>query len=72
MMIIDTHTHLWLWQDAMVDGHHNYQLPNGRAMFMGEEVQMLPPLMTDNRNSAETLLSNMDYAQVSAPWLKQR
>ena len=71
MMIIDTHTHLWLWQDAMVDGHHNYQLPNGRAMFMGEEVQMLPPFMTDNRNSAETLLSNMDYAQVSAAVVTQ-
>ena len=47
-LIIDAHAHLWLWQNVVVNGHHNYQLPNGRAMFMGEEVQMLPPFMTNN------------------------
>lgn len=35
-------------------------------MFFGEERQMLPPFMTDGKNSAEVFLSNMDYAQVSA------
>lgn len=66
MKIIDAHTHLWLKQDGFVDGHHIHALPGGRAMFFGEERQMLPPFMTDGRNSAEILLSNMDYAQVSA------
>jgi predicted TIM-barrel fold metal-dependent hydrolase len=70
-LIIDAHAHLWLWQNVVVNGHHNYQLPNGRAMFMGEEVQMLPPFMTNNLNSAETFLSNMNYAQVSAAVITQ-
>lgn len=35
-------------------------------MFLGEEVQMLPPFMIDGRNTAEVFLSNMDYAQVAA------
>ncbi|MBQ7423030.1 MAG: amidohydrolase [Prevotella sp.] len=71
MRIIDAHAHLWLWQDTIVNGQHNYQLPNGRAMFFGEEVQMLPPFMTGNRNSAEIMLSNMDYAQVSGAVITQ-
>ena len=33
---------------------------------MDEEVQMLPPFMTDGVNSAEVFLSNMNYAQVGA------
>lgn len=69
--IIDAHAHLWLWQDTVVNGHHNYQLPDGRAMFMGEEVQMLPPFMTCNQNSAETFLANMNYARVSAAVITQ-
>ena len=69
--IIDAHAHLWLWQDTIVDGQHNYQLPDGRARFFGQEVQMLPPFMTDNRNSAETMLANMNYAQVAAAVITQ-
>ena len=41
-------------------------LPNGRSMFLGEEVQMLPPFMIDGHNTVEVFLSNMNYAQVSA------
>ena len=41
-------------------------MKNGRSMFLGEEVQMIPPFMTDGVNSAEVFLSNMDYAQVAA------
>ncbi len=65
-MIIDAHSHLWLKQDTVVDGHPIRTLsPNGsRSLFFGEEVQMLPPFMTDGRNTAEVFLSNMDYAQV--------
>ena len=69
--IIDAHAHLWLKQDAVVGGRRISQLPNGRADFMGEERQMLPPFMIDGRNSAEVFLSNMDYAQVSAAVITQ-
>ena len=66
MTIIDAHSHLWLRQDTWVDGKRILSLRNGRSIFMDEEVQMLPPFMTDGRNTAEVFLSNMDYAQVSA------
>ena len=64
--IIDAHSHLWLRQDAEWDGRPIRTLSNGRSVFLGEEVQMLPPFMIDGRNTAEVFLSNMDYAQVSA------
>ena len=64
--IIDAHSHLWLWQDTQWDGKPIRTLTNGRSIFLGEEVQMLPPFMIDGRNTAEVFLSNMDYAQVSA------
>ena len=66
MKIIDAHSHLWLRQDAVVDGQHIEALPNGRARFFGEERQMLPPFLYDGRNCAEAFLANMDYAQVGA------
>ena len=71
MLIIDAHTHLWLRQDTVVDGKPITPLPNGRSIFMGTEVQMLPPFLIDGRNTAEGLLSNMDYAQVSAAVVTQ-
>ena len=71
MLIIDAHTHLWLRQEAIVNGKEIRPLPNGRSLFMGEEVQMLPPFLIDGVNSAEVLLSNMDYAQVSAAVVTQ-
>ena len=65
---IDAHSHLWLRQDALVDGQAVRTLgKNGsRSLFFGEERQMLPPFLIDGRNTAEVFLSNMDYAQVSA------
>ncbi len=66
MKIIDAHSHLWYTQDTEWNGKRISPLPNGRAMFLGEERQMLPPFMTDGHNTAEVFLSNMDYAQVSA------
>ena len=66
MTIIDAHSHLWMRQEAVVDGSPIYPLGRGRAMFFGEERQMLPPFMTDGVNSAEVFLSNMDYARVGA------
>ena len=71
MLIIDAHTHLWLRQETVVDGKEIRPLPNGRSLFMGTEVQMLPPFLIDGRNTAEVLLSNMDYAQVSAAVVTQ-
>lgn len=69
--IIDAHAHLWLHQDTEVEGQKIKTLDNGKSMFMGEIRQMLPPFMTDGRNTAEIFLSNMDYAQVSAAVVTQ-
>jgi len=70
-LLIDTHAHLWLTQDTEVNGRQIKTLTNGRSLFMGEVRQMLPPYMTDGRNSAEIFLSNMDYAQVAASVITQ-
>ena len=71
--IIDSHAHLWLNVDTVVNGSAIHPLePNrSRSMFFGEERQMLPPYMTDGQNTAERFLSNMDYAQVSAAVITQ-
>ncbi|MBR3713919.1 MAG: amidohydrolase family protein, partial [Bacteroidales bacterium] len=64
MQIIDSHSHLWLKQDTVVDGTHLYTTTRGRSMFFDGERQMLPPFMADGRNTAEIFIANMDYAQV--------
>ena len=51
--IIDAHAHLWLRQDAVVDGLPIRTLENGRSEFMGEIRQMVPPFMIDGVNSFE-------------------
>ena len=66
MTIIDAHSHLWLRQDTTWNGLEIRTTENGRSLFLGEEVQMLPPFMIDGKTSAEIFLSNMNYAQVSA------
>ena len=66
MKIVDTHSHLWLKQDTSWNGLPIKSLKNGRSIFLGEEVQMIPPFIINGENSAEVFLSNMDYAQVSA------
>ncbi|MDR2534076.1 MAG: amidohydrolase [Tannerellaceae bacterium] len=71
LLIIDAHAHLWLQQSAEVDGQLIYGLGGGRAFFMGEVRQMLPPYMTRGCNTAEALLANMDYAQVAAAVITQ-
>ena len=65
-LIIDAHSHLWLRQDTSWNGKEIRTTQNGRSVFLGEEVQKLPPFMIDGRNTAEVFLSNMDYAQVGA------
>lgn len=69
--IVDAHAHLWLRQNTEVNGQKIETLENGRSFFMGEIRQMLPPFITDGRNTAEIFLSNMDYAQVSAAVITQ-
>ena len=66
MTIIDAHSHLWYTQDTSWDGKAIRTTQNGRSLFLGEEVQMLPPFMIDGHNTAEIFQSNMDYAQVGA------
>ena len=66
MKIVDAHSHLWLRQETSWDGKPIRSLKNGRSIFLGEEVQMMPPFILDSRNTAEVFLSNMDYAQVGA------
>lgn len=70
-VIIDAHSHLWLWQHTTVAGKRIEQLPNGRSMFLGNEVQMMNPWMRDNYNSAEKFLANMDFAQVEGAVVTQ-
>ena len=65
-LIIDAHSHLWLKQDTQWNGMEIRSMKNGRSMFLGSEVQMIPPFIIDGQNSAEIFLSNMDYAQVGA------
>lgn len=69
--IIDAHAHLWLRQEAIVEGKKIRTLENGRSEFMGEIRQMIPPFLVDGRNTAEAFLANMDYAQVSAAVITQ-
>lgn len=71
MTIIDAHSHLWLYQDAEVDGQQIRTMENGQSWFMGEVRQMLPPFMIDGRNTAEVFLANMNYAQVGAAVVTQ-
>ena len=72
MTIIDAHSHLWKKQDTWVDGKRILSMKNGRSIFMDEEVQMMPPFMIDEQNSAEIFLSNMNYAQVGAALVVQK
>jgi predicted TIM-barrel fold metal-dependent hydrolase len=69
--IIDAHAHLWLQQDTEVNGLKIQTLDGGKSLFMGEIRQMVPPFITDGRNTAEIFLSNMNYAQVSAAVITQ-
>ena len=69
--MIDAHVHLWEKQQGRVNGLPVYDLGGGRSQFGAEVRQMLPPYMTDGVNSAERLLSNMDFAQVAGAVVTQ-
>ena len=70
-MIIDAHTHLWKKQNGRVDGKPVYVLENGKSNFGGEIRQMMPPYMLNGENTAEMLISNMDYAGVNGAVMTQ-
>ena len=69
--MIDAHAHLWLHQMGKLGDLPVYDIGGGRSMFGSEPVQMLPPYMTDGVNSAERLLSNMDFATVGGAVITQ-
>ena len=71
MYIIDAHAHLWLRQKGKVDGRDVFPVGNGKSNFGGSIRQMMPPYMTDDANTADRFLANMDYAQVSAAVITQ-
>ena len=70
-MIIDSHVHLWKPQNGRVNGRPVIPLDGGKSDFGGEVRQMMPPYMLNGENTAEMLLSNMDYAGVSAAVVTQ-
>lgn len=70
-MIIDAHTHLWKKQNGFVDGRPVFALDNGKSNFGGEIRQMMPPFMLSGENTAEMLISNMDYAGVNGAVITQ-
>ena len=70
-MIIDSHVHLWKNQKGIVNGRPVFHTEGGRSDFGGEIRQMMPPYMTDGENTAERLISNMDYAGVSGAVITQ-
>ena len=70
-MIIDAHVHLWKVQNGIVNEQPVRQIGGGRADFGGEIRQMLPPYLVDGENTAEILLSNMDFAGVNAAVVTQ-
>ena len=70
-MIIDAHTHLWKKQNGRVNGKPVTALKNGKSDFGGEIRQMMPPYMVNGENTADMLISNMDYAGVNGAVITQ-
>ncbi len=70
-MIIDAHAHLWKKQNGRVDTRAVFALENGKSNFGGEIRQMMPPYMISGENTADMLISNMDYACVNGAVITQ-
>jgi predicted TIM-barrel fold metal-dependent hydrolase len=69
--IIDAHVHLWNELRGCINGKKIENLSNGIVDFMGEKRQMMPPYMIEGINTAEMLISNMNYSGVSAAVVTQ-
>ncbi len=70
-MIIDAHAHLWKRQNGIVNGKPVFSIGGGKSDFGGVTRQMMPPYMINGGNTAEMLISNMDYAGVSGAVITQ-
>ncbi len=70
-MIIDAHAHLWKKQKGKVNGRDVFPVGNGKSNFGGEIRQMMPAYITDDFNSAERFIANMDYAGVGGAVITQ-
>ena len=70
-LIIDSHLHLWDELKGSIQGQVVRSQGGGKASFKGEVRQMMPPYMLDGKNTAELLLSNMDYARVAGAVVTQ-
>ena len=70
-MKIDAHAHLWDSLHGRVAGKPVTPLWGGRCDFGGNLRQMMPPYMTDGRNTGEMFIANMDYARVNAAVITQ-
>ena len=70
-MIIDAHAYLWKKQNGRVDTRAVFALENGKSNFGGEIRQMMPPYMISGENTADMLISNMDYAGVNGAVITQ-
>lgn len=70
-MIIDAHAHLWKRQNGKVNGRDVFPVGDGKSNFGGEIRQMMPPYMTDDENTAERFVANMNYAGVCGAVITQ-
>lgn len=70
-MIIDAHAHLWNKQNGRVNGKAVFPVGDGKSNFGGEIRQMMPPYMTDDQNTAQRFIANMNYAGVSGAVITQ-
>ena len=70
-MIIDAHAHLWKKQQGKVNGKDVFPVGDGKSNFGGEIRQMMPPYMTDDENTAERFIANMNYAGVCGAVITQ-
>lgn len=70
-MIIDAHAHLWKRQQGKVNGKDVFPVGDGKSNFGGEIRQMMPPYMTDDENTAERFIANMNYAGVCGAVITQ-
>lgn len=70
-IIIDAHVHLWQELKGNINGKTVTSIGGGAADFLGEKRQMMPPYMVKGENTVEMLISNMNYAGVSAAVVTQ-
>ena len=70
-MIIDAHAHLWKKQQGKVNGKDVFPVGDGKSNFGGVIRQMMPPYMSDDENTAERFIANMNYAGVSGAVITQ-